>query len=155
MTGGDTNRNMILLTTRRLRTSARSDSAGRRICSWTLILGRAAVDWLHYLGPRIGQPLTADVAWHVIPDGGPSARWGRGVLLGNSDRYPFIVLPHPQARIKGDVRDRLRAEAFSRVGEAADGADDGAHRVGGQLEAKAHPGLVSPKTSSEPFSKES
>jgi len=78
----------------------------------TLILGTTAVNRLERLGPRVGRPLIADFAWHVIREGGPAVGWGRGVLVGDSGRHPFIVLPHPQARIKGDVRDRLCAEAF-------------------------------------------
>jgi len=82
----------------------------------TLILGKSAVDWLLALGRVVGRPLLSDYEWRRMPDGGPSAGWGKGVIVGGSGRHRFIVLPHPQARIKGNARDRLCSEAFGEYG---------------------------------------
>ena len=79
----------------------------------TLILGTTAVNQLNELAPRVGRSLIADLAWHAIREGGPAAGWGRGMLVGDAGRHPFIVLPHPQARLGGEVRNRIWAEAFS------------------------------------------
>jgi hypothetical protein len=71
----------------------------------TVILGITAVHRL--------RSVMSDFAWHPTRADGRATGWGSGMLIRVAARHHFILLPHPQARLKRDVRNRLWAEAFA------------------------------------------